>query len=767
MAQNAPSITELKGKVDFGIITIREDEFDAVLQRLPFIQLVTGRQRYAVSRLETVSDDEYVIACVRCLEPGTGQAQEVARTMIDELNPQWILVVGIAGSIPDYEYTLGDVILASRLHDFSVSAIIENSDREVRQEFASGGGPMHQDVQTLLSALPAINMVLDKWHTPDSLTVPRPEVRLGRNNFYGDDAWKRKVKECLSRYFGTASIRQHPKAFTGSVASSGILLKDTQTASLWLRTSRDIKGMEMELSGVYQAAWPYQKPVLAIRGISDIVGFKRSPDWTSYACHTAAAYTMALLRSRPIIPLESKDQSQEVKVETDKPPQNQQVGVFKQKPPNPPPLAKREQLYSNLLEVSYYPQTLYSVGTNCKDAKAVWAILNGEMEDPPNDWIYRGKTLYAFHDFSDPIWKKVCEENTAEPQPTRHWSESEDKDRTGEFIELLKNCLKEFGKERGLQYIHKKRVGKEKKKFKYLCYKPTTEYQGFPLLHGDDLIDADAFVASLKEQRTPLTKHLFASYPVETQELIKQYPASANPGLRAALINGLNEILKKPLYDPKLFEDVFVRYEANKLMEKDELDEKGLTTLNRMLLEDAYWNVIAKRLLVTKKVRIKSLVRAAPTEVFKAVFNRGGRFSYYRHHAFKPHFSYIAGKWYLEITPSYHYTWDGFRVSSFYEDLIKGIKRIERSGAVFRQVMFWARILQDKADFLEQTGYPYLRFGKLLEFELDYGLRDELWLNKEAPEGADKEPKKRGGRGGRGGRSRRPSDTEERQSLFT
>src|SRR5215210_2314048 len=173
MAQISTDIAELKNKVDFGIITIREDEFEAVLQRLPVERLVTGRQRYAMSRLKTVSDDEYVIASVRCLEPGTGQAQDVARTMIDELNPQWVLVVGIAGSIPDYEHTLGDVILASRLHDFSVSAIIENNNREVRQEFASGGGPMHQDVQALLAALPALNLVLDKWYTPASLTVPR------------------------------------------------------------------------------------------------------------------------------------------------------------------------------------------------------------------------------------------------------------------------------------------------------------------------------------------------------------------------------------------------------------------------------------------------------------------------------------------------------------------------------------------------------------------------------------------------------------------
>ncbi len=58
----------------------------------------------------------------------------------------------------------------------------------------------------------------------------------------------------------------------------------------------------MELAGVYQAAWSSQKPVLAIRGISDIVGFKRSLEWTSYACHAAASFTAALLRYRPITP---------------------------------------------------------------------------------------------------------------------------------------------------------------------------------------------------------------------------------------------------------------------------------------------------------------------------------------------------------------------------------------------------------------------------------------------------------------------------------
>ena len=43
-------------------------------------------------------------------------------------------------------------------------------------------------------------------------------------------------------------------------------------------------------------------PFLAIRGISDIVGFKRDPGWTAYACHSAAAFTRAFLCARPLAP---------------------------------------------------------------------------------------------------------------------------------------------------------------------------------------------------------------------------------------------------------------------------------------------------------------------------------------------------------------------------------------------------------------------------------------------------------------------------------
>src|SRR5262249_10110036 len=152
--------------------------------------------------------DEFVIASVRCPEQGNGEGQTTAFTLIEELKPQWILLVGIAGAVPAYEYTLGDVLLSTRLHDFSVSASIEDPDGNEIRQFASKGAPMLPSVQSILAALPAILQFLEKWNTKAALTVDRPFTKItSSSDYYGDEKWRKKVKECLSKYFGKNPIR--------------------------------------------------------------------------------------------------------------------------------------------------------------------------------------------------------------------------------------------------------------------------------------------------------------------------------------------------------------------------------------------------------------------------------------------------------------------------------------------------------------------------------------------------------------------------------
>jgi nucleoside phosphorylase len=592
---------ELKGKLDFGIITIREDESQAVLKRLPTKTLCKGKQTYSISTLLTSNGDEYVIASVRCLEQGNQQAQSVAQRLIDDLDPQWILLVGIAGCIPDPDYTLGDVILASRLHDFCVSARFENG----ASQFNVRGGPMHPDVQNLLASLPFIESLLGKWNTSRRIGADRPKTKLQAENFYGDDVWKDKTRASLKRYFGPKSNRKIPKVLTGSVASSDTLVKDTNLVKEWQQSARQVAGIEMELAGVYQAAHDAQKPVLAIRGISDVVGFKRSPEWTEYACHTAAAVAVALLKFRPINPigtgvgLTRTDDKVSTPVTVSP--------AFLQVPHDVPPLAKSETLYTNLLPVTFFPDKIYVVNTEAASRSDVWNLLRDEVERPPDDWVYHGKTLYAFHDFSDPMWKKVVDANEAEPHDTPNWSETTDIAATNIFIELLKGCLRQMGRSLDLSYRHKKPL-------RFLYYSPT-----------EDLSPRTVVTMSLQKKGT---------------------------------------------------HTVFSPYTSKKT----------------------------------------------------------GEVMYYRHHAFRFEFEKIESKWYLQITPTYHYTWNGYRVYWYYEDLISGIKRLENNEAVFRQVLFWAEVLKGGAPKLLEdpsAEYYHLRFGELLKFTFPFGVVDEAWAKKE------------------------------------
>ena len=145
-------VDDLKGCVDFGIITIREDEFEAVLDRFPKLDVVVARRRYRIRQLALSDGTAYKIAVVRCAEQGTTDALNTARDLLEDLAPTFLLVIGIAGGVPAYELTLGDVIVSTRIMDFSVEAVLKDHSRE----YALGGGPLHPEAAKLAADIRAM-----------------------------------------------------------------------------------------------------------------------------------------------------------------------------------------------------------------------------------------------------------------------------------------------------------------------------------------------------------------------------------------------------------------------------------------------------------------------------------------------------------------------------------------------------------------------------------------------------------------------------------
>ncbi len=285
-------------KVDIAIMTIREDEFTAVRRRFQTERRrIPNGRTYLIGEVKT-EKQTYTIAIARCSEQGTDASQRLAHSIIHNLDPQLILVVGIAGGVPRDEFTLGDVVVSTRIVNPNVDAWHPDGTTD----YTTRGGPPHPLVENIVSLLPG-EPGLAGW--TDTIQLKRPTLDPEQQNVTGDDEWREKVRKSLNWHFGEEHNRDRPPTFTiGHMLSSNHLVKDPARLREILKTHRSILAVEMEVAGVYEAAQGIdrQYPVMAIRGISDMVGLQRDSRWTEYACQTAAAFMYAFIMTDPLEP---------------------------------------------------------------------------------------------------------------------------------------------------------------------------------------------------------------------------------------------------------------------------------------------------------------------------------------------------------------------------------------------------------------------------------------------------------------------------------
>jgi hypothetical protein len=105
----------------------------------------------------------------------------------------------------------------------------------------------------------------------------------------------------------------------------------------------------------------------------------------------------------------------------------------------------------------------------------------------------------------------------------------------------------------------------------------------------------------------------------------------------------------------------------------------------------------------------------------------GREFIWLRHLAFRRQFRLLDEQLYLEITPTYVFTWDGEHLDRFHEQRLRGIKRIEKNRAVLAAVVFWADYLKAREDLLYSSVKASLKFGDLFDAHLDVGIEDATW----------------------------------------
>lgn len=143
--------------------------------------------------------------------------------------------------------------------------------------------------------------------------------------------------------------------------------------------------------------------------------------------------------------------------------------------------------------------------------------------------------------------------------------------------------------------------------------------------------------------------------------------------------------------------------------------------------------------LRTRKVWYQSLQQRVSREVFKQYQKKKdpSQRAYCRHSAFKGYFLRIGQDWYLEITPTYHFTSDGYDIDPFASDRLKGIKRLDRNPAVLGQLLMWADLLSKPIQSLFSSEYLFLSFGELVRLEINNSIPDDIWYQAEEGEEAE------------------------------
>jgi hypothetical protein len=147
--------------------------------------------------------------------------------------------------------------------------------------------------------------------------------------------------------------------------------------------------------------------------------------------------------------------------------------------------------------------------------------------------------------------------------------------------------------------------------------------------------------------------------------------------------------------------------------------------------EGKYYFFAPTENLRDKELSYPSLQKNTSRFVFRGYYKKTEqKIGYYRHSAFFGKFLRFGDTWYLEISPHYRFTTNGYRLSRFSDTQLSAIKRIELNPAILGQIVMWAEYLSRRPDLFTKE-YPFLTFGNLISFDLEHGFDDDAWLNRE------------------------------------
>ena len=275
----------METKIDCLLVTFKSEEYEAVIRQLAACSVkppTNDEGSRWVYSIRTQSGDIVNVAVVRSPRQGNISAVAFLHKQLTATSPRIVITVGIAGAVATDDIFLGDVLVATQIHDLTVGA-----DTMTGREVSVRSGYVSNAVSEFVVSLGSDQ--LKEWRHYMSSKL-RPIVVCPESLNMLED-WNSRLTQAIEK----GKQQNASRWIDGSLASSDTLVKTPETAKRWFEIDRKILGCDMESAGVARACEDSSVPLLVIRGISDIIGLARSNEWEHYACEAAASFAIELL----------------------------------------------------------------------------------------------------------------------------------------------------------------------------------------------------------------------------------------------------------------------------------------------------------------------------------------------------------------------------------------------------------------------------------------------------------------------------------------
>lgn len=296
-----------------GIVTALSIEFEAMTSLLDEKRTQTLRPQagnyseFVHGKIASLHGGQHEVVVVRSGMGNNNSAMEADRLFQTFSSLDEVFVVGIAGGLPSTterhdDIRLGDVVVSGRKGVVQYDMIKKTvSGNQANHSPRPPSDSWLRRTETLINSADEMTSFRKALSSVAIKKLKRPAAKT---DVLWDDTEVAESK-AISRKRDAARVTGQPMVFQGVIGSANAVVKD-QAQREEIRDACGAIAVEMEGSGVADAATRNGKPFFVVRGICDYANRSKNDAWHNYAAMAAAVFTLSLVRSMPLVASDNK-----------------------------------------------------------------------------------------------------------------------------------------------------------------------------------------------------------------------------------------------------------------------------------------------------------------------------------------------------------------------------------------------------------------------------------------------------------------------------